>query len=63
MNRQTRQHLVPVATLVPADLRRRVKMHCVRADMRVMEFVIEALSGHLERSLATARRAPSRPRR
>ena len=53
--------LVQLVTLVPAELRRQVKIHCIERDSTVMQFVIEALTTALEaeseRSTATGRRA------
>ena len=58
-------NLVQLVTLVPATLRRKVKIHCIEQDSTVMQFVIEALTKALEsesasessRSNGTGRRA------
>ena len=54
-------NLVQLVTLVPAELRRQVKIHCIEHDSTVMQFVIEALTAALEsesdRGNSTARRA------
>ena len=53
--------LVQLVTLVPAELRRQVKIHCIEHDSTVMQFVIEALTTALEaeseRSTTNGRRA------
>jgi len=38
-----------LATRIPKDLRRRLKLHCVTHDTSVMDFVVEALKEKLGR--------------
>ena len=38
-----------MATRIPKALRRELKLHCVHADMSVMEFVVAALKEKLAR--------------
>jgi predicted HicB family RNase H-like nuclease len=38
---------VSLATRIPAELHRRVRLHCVAADILVTRFVSEALAEHL----------------
>jgi len=40
---------VQLATRVPRDLHRRVKAHCIRADISMMAFVVRALEERLAR--------------
>ncbi len=50
---------VQLATRIPKDLHRELKLHCVRTDESVMGFVVKALTERLEREGAklTRRRA------
>jgi len=41
--------LVQLATRIPKNVHRAVRLHCVRADETMMGFVIEALTEKLER--------------
>jgi predicted HicB family RNase H-like nuclease len=34
---------VQLATRIPKPLHRRLKLHCVKSDVSVMDFVVEAL--------------------
>ena len=38
-----------LATRIPKELHRRLKLHCVTHDTSVMEFVVEAIEGKLGR--------------
>ncbi len=38
-----------LATRIPKDLHRRMKLHCVTHDVSVMEFVVEAIEEKLGR--------------
>ena len=51
-----RPPLVQLVTRVPATLRRAVKLHCVRSDAAVTDFITAALREKLERK-TRARRA------
>lgn len=42
-------HWVQLATRIPKALHRELKLHCVRSDVSVMEFVVTALRERLER--------------
>lgn len=50
---------VQLATRIPKDLHRELKLHCVRTDESVMGFVVKALTERLERegTKLTRRRA------
>ncbi len=50
---------VQLATRVPAGLRRALKIHCVKADIPVMRFVVEAIQTKLDRE--RQRRERERP--
>jgi len=41
-----------LATRIPKDLHRRLKLHCVTNDIAVMEFVVEAIEEKLGRKTA-----------
>jgi hypothetical protein len=45
-----------MATRIPKDLHRRLKLHCVMHDMAVMEFVVAALREKLARPARGSRR-------
>lgn len=40
---------VQLATRIPKDLHRSLKLHCVNADLTLMEFVVQALTEKLAR--------------
>lgn len=40
---------VQLATRIPKELHRRLKLHCVTHDVSVMEFVVKALEDRLGR--------------
>ncbi len=40
-----------LATRIPKELHRRIKLHCVTHDTSVMEFVVEALKEKLGRKV------------
>jgi predicted HicB family RNase H-like nuclease len=40
---------VQLATRIPKQLHRELKLHCVKADVSVMEFVVSALEDKLQR--------------
>ena len=40
---KTDEPWVQLATRIPKDLHRRLKVHCVTKDVTVMQFVIEAI--------------------
>ena len=46
---KTEQPLTQLATRIPKELHRRLKLHCVTNDTSVMEFVVEALKEKLGR--------------
>ena len=41
---------VQLATRIPKELHRRLKLHCVTADMAVMDFVAQAIEEKLGRA-------------
>ena len=43
--------LVQLATRIPKNLHRNLKLHCVRSDVSVMGFVVKALEEKLQRDL------------
>jgi len=45
-----------LATRVPKELHRRLKLHCVTHDTSVMDFVVEALKEKLGRNARPKRR-------
>ena len=45
---------VQLATRIPKDLHRSLKLHCVKTDQSVMAFVVEALNGKLARDKGKA---------
>ena len=47
-----------LATRIPKDLRRRLKLHCVTHDTSVMDFVVEAIEEKLGRK-AKPRKGPA----
>lgn len=40
---------VQLATRIPKNLHRELKLHCVKSDVSVMEFVVKALEEKLSR--------------
>jgi len=40
---------VQLATRIPKNLHRELKLHCVKSDVSVMEFVVKALEEKLRR--------------
>ena len=49
MARETTEAWVQLATRIPKSLHRQLKLHCVHAEMSVMEFVVAALKEKLAR--------------
>jgi len=49
---------VQLATRIPKELHRRLKLHCVTNDIAVMEFVVEALEEKLGRK-TRAKKGPA----
>ena len=47
-----------LATRIPKELHRRLKLHCVTDDTSVMEFVVEALKEKLGRKPGPKKRTP-----
>ena len=47
--RSTQETSVQLATRVPKNLHRALKLHCVRAGLSVMEFLVQALEEKLAR--------------
>jgi len=47
---------VQLATRVPKELHRDLKLHCVKSDTSVMSFVVKALEERLVRETARGRR-------
>jgi len=46
-----------LATRIPKELHRRLKLHCVTNDIAVMEFVVEAIEEKLGRKPRPKKRA------
>ena len=46
---KTEEPLTQLATRIPKELHRRLKLHCVTNDTSVMEFVVEAIEEKLGR--------------
>ena len=46
-----------LATRIPKELHRRLKLHCVTNDTSVMEFVVEAIEEKLGRKTRAKKRA------
>jgi len=40
---------VQLATRIPKQLHRKLKLHCVKADVSLMDFVVSALEDKLQR--------------
>jgi predicted HicB family RNase H-like nuclease len=51
---------VQLATRIPKVLHRELKLHCVRTDMSVMEFVVKALEEKLAREAGRSERRRAR---
>ena len=51
---------VQLATRIPKALHRELKLHCVRTDVSVMEFVVKALEEKLGREAGRAERRRAR---
>jgi len=47
-----------LATRIPKDLHRRLKLHCVTHDTSVMEFVVEALKEKIGRKAGAKKGTP-----
>ena len=59
MARREDQVWVQLATRIPKTLHRELRLHCVYAEISLMDFVLKAL----EERLARSRGAPARVRR
>ena len=46
---RTEEPLTQLATRIPKELHRRLKLHCVTHDTSVMDFVVEAIEEKLGR--------------
>ena len=53
MARETTEVLVQLATRIPKDLHRRLKLHCVTHDIMLQHFVLEAIEEKLGRKRAS----------
>jgi len=51
---------VQLATRIPKQLHRELKLHCVKADQSVMEFVVHALEEKLQREAGRGERRRAR---
>jgi predicted HicB family RNase H-like nuclease len=51
---------VQLATRIPKALHRELKLHCVRTDVSVMEFVVKALEEKLAREAGRSERRRAR---
>ena len=49
---------VQLATRIPKDLHRELKLHCVTNDTSVMDFVVAALEEKLGKARKRGRRSP-----
>jgi predicted HicB family RNase H-like nuclease len=47
---------VQLATRIPKHLHRELKLHCVKSDVSVMEFVVNALGEKLQREAGRGER-------
>ncbi len=52
MAREVAEAQIQLATRIPKELRRRLKLHCVTSDVSVMEFVAKAIADKLGRDAA-----------
>ena len=53
---------VQLATRIPKHLHRELKLHCVKSDVSVMEFVVKALEEKLQREAGGGRSERRRAR-
>ena len=53
---KTEEPLTQLATRIPKDLQRRLKLHCVTNDIMVQDFVTEAIEEKLGRNSASRTR-------
>jgi hypothetical protein len=51
---------VQLATRIPKDLHRKLKLHCVVSDVSVMQFVVDALGERLQRESGRSERKTRR---
>jgi hypothetical protein len=51
---------VQLATRIPKELHRKLKLHCVVSDVSVMEFVVDALGEKLKRESGRTERKTRR---
>ena len=51
---------VQLATRIPKTLHRELKLHCVKSDVSVMEFVVKALEEKLRREGGSRERRSAR---
>jgi len=51
---------VQLATRIPKHLHRELKLHCVKSDVSVMEFVVKALEEKLQREAGRGERRRAR---
>ena len=54
---KTEEPWTQLATRIPKELHRRLKLHCVTNDIAVMEFVVEAIEEKLGRKTRAKKRA------
>ena len=54
---QAEEAQTQLATRIPKDLQRRLKVHCVTHDIAVMHFVAEAIEEKLGRKAKSKKRA------
>src|SRR3989442_15983190 len=59
---KTEEPLTQLATRIPKDLHRRLKLYCVTHDIALMHFVVEAIEEKLGRK-TRPKKAPAPPRR
>ena len=55
---QAEEAQTQLATRIPKDLHRRLKLHCVTHDIAVMHFVVQAIEEKLGRKPGPKKRAP-----
>ncbi len=53
---KTDEPIAQLATRIPKELHRRLKLHCVTLEIAVMEFVVEAIEGKLGRKPGKTRK-------
>jgi hypothetical protein len=51
---------VQLATRIPKDLHRKLKLHCVMSDTSVMQFVVDAVGDKLQRESGRSERKTRR---